>query len=46
MEDYYPAELPRVLRAWAELHGAEHSESAEQVDPMTFFGTGGERLDG
>lgn len=46
MEDYYPAELPQVLRAWGEMHGAAPGEGAEAVDPMTFFGTGGERIDG
>lgn len=39
MEDYYPAELPLVFKAYAGMHGAE------TVDPMTFFGTGGERID-
>ena len=44
MEDYYPAELPLILRAWGELHGGAGS-GAEAVDPMTFFGTGGEAVD-
>jgi hypothetical protein len=45
MEDYYPAELPLILRAWGELHGGVR-DAAETLDPMTFFGTGGERIDG
>ncbi len=45
MEDYYPAELPVVLKAYTDRHGAEQSDT-EAVDPMTFFGTGGETVDG
>jgi hypothetical protein len=46
MEDYYPAELPLILRAWAELHGGAREDRTEAADPMTFFGTGGEKIDG
>ena len=45
MEDYYPAELPLILKAWGELHGGSQ-DAAEATDPMTFFGTGGETIDG
>lgn len=45
MEDYYPAELPAILRAFADMHGGAGDEP-EAVDPMTFLGTGGERIDG
>lgn len=44
MEDYYPAELPLVLKAYADMHGAQR-DAAETVDPMAFFGTGGEKVD-
>jgi hypothetical protein len=46
MEDYYPAELPSILRAWADIRGTARADGGEDVDPMTFFGTGGERIDG
>ncbi|HPF86504.1 MAG TPA: hypothetical protein PK537_00455 [Candidatus Limiplasma sp.] len=46
LEDYYPAELPLILRAWADLHGGGQSGRTETVDPMTFFGSGGETIDG
>lgn len=45
MEDYYIAELPAIFRAWEELRGGVQDE-AQAVDPMAFFGTGGERVDG
>ena len=45
LEDYYPAELPLILQAWRDMHGGARG-GAEAVDPMTFFGTGGETIDG
>jgi hypothetical protein len=45
LEDYYPAELPLVIKAYAQLHGTAR-DGGETTDPMTFFGTGGERIDG
>ena len=45
MEEYYPAELPLVLRAWGVMCGHPQDGGAETVDPMTFFATGGERID-
>jgi len=45
LEDYYPAELPLVFGAYADLHGAAQ-DGGETVDPITFFATGGETIDG
>lgn len=39
MNDYYVDELPLVLGQWLSLHG---SGEEERVDPLTFFGEGGE----
>ena len=41
LEDYYPDELPAVLRAWGELHGMQAQE--ETTDVMEFLAMGGER---
>lgn len=41
LEDYYPDELPVVLRAWGDMHGAQTQE--ETTDVMEFLTMGGDR---
>ena len=45
MEDYYPDELPAIFEAWGEMHGVEGKVETEEVDPLTFFGAGGEIIE-
>lgn len=42
-EDYYIDEIQEIMKAWSILHGKEDDEP-EQLDPMAFFGNGGEVL--
>lgn len=43
LRDYYPDELPALLRAWRALH-APPDDAPEQTDALRFLGEGGERL--
>lgn len=43
LRDYYPDELPAVLRAWGELHGAKAEPREEETDVMDFLAMGGDR---
>ena len=47
LEDYYPGELGAIVEAWNRQHGAKDdtSAAAEAVEPINFFGDGGEYLD-
>ena len=42
LTDYYPDELPELLRAWRRLHEPA-GEGVERVDALAFLGEGGER---
>lgn len=43
MEDYYFDEIGAVIGAWNQLHDPNHLEE-EEVDAVSFFGGGGERV--
>ena len=42
LADYYPDELPRLLKSWLSLSGAP--DEPKPMDAMRFFGGGGEVL--
>lgn len=50
MEDYYPAELNAIVRAWNIMQGGKPSDEVDDgqqvvhMDPAQFFGDGGEML--
>jgi len=42
LEDYYFDEIGEIIHQWNALHHGEEGE--DEVDAMTFFGGGGERV--
>lgn len=45
LEDYYPDEIGAIIGAWNDLHNPHRAtEETETIDPLAFFGDGGERV--
>jgi len=44
LEDYYPGELAVLFAEYNVVHNADEDKTDHNVDPLSFFGAGGEEI--